>query len=68
MCAPSLTALIINVFVNYLPEDGLQRSKHKAAASQNNKLFMVTSAISWIKYYIDEVRLHLVNSCDTVTN
>jgi len=25
---------------------------------------MVTSAISWIKYNIDKVRLHLINSCD----
>jgi hypothetical protein len=52
-------------FVNDLLEDGLQRSKHEEATSQNNKwVFMVTSAISWIKYYIDKVRLHLVNSCD----
>jgi len=38
-------------FVNDLPENGLWGLKHVAGVSQNN-IFMVTQAISWIKYYM----------------
>jgi hypothetical protein len=40
-------------FVNDFPEDDLLGPKQGKGASQNSKwLFIVTCAVSWIKYYI----------------